>query len=909
MQDVIAAKFDPPIWIGGQIQRAHLLSVLDRVFAHRLTLIHAPAGYGKTSLLAQWRERLDDNSMRIAWLTLERDDRDLKRFVKCLSVAIREAETQKKRKPISGDLPPRAALSAIINELGANDQPFLLILDDLHHAESPQVCEFLNSLIRLAPPNCHFVFASRDNPSLGQSVLAAEEQLLEITARELKFSEQEAETLLTSMDEPLEKAGIEKILARTEGWPIAVQLASLSLKRGGDQKTVIEQYSGSSADLARYLSDQVLMGLPEETRDIVIRTSLLDRLDGDLVNLLCDREDGWLVLEGLEQQGVFLSPMSANRRDYRYHQLFAEYLRDRLERSDPAKFRSLQQSLARWFAEKGMTTEAINHAIFTDNNEFLGDILIDAGGWRLIPQGLQSVVERGLSKLTPAYIRSRPPLMLAHVYLLIKIGELGAARAQFDRLEEEGDYSADLRTDIRVVGDTLADYENRPISLDDLLAREALLRKLPADDHLVLAHITETLGAKYFEGGWLERALQPTLAAREHYQAFGSVYSDVFTRFLEARIKRSQGKAKEAGAILDETRKTIDENFGDRSDLAANCAAFQAELLYEEDRVSDARALLNWALPHMEQSDGWVDVYSVAYLTEARALIGEGSVDEASDIISRAHRVASRRRLNQLNLLATIFEIDLQILCGDGPDAAREAAKRLNLDQYADMMSEESPLYRPVAVSASLCRARLSLLEGDCEPAMSDLKRLQSWANQRGAGRLLIDVNILAAYGHRLLGAAAEARSCFDDAVGIAMFQDIIRPFIDARHFVRPCLEDAMSTDAPVDRFREQFLKSMEKSINACRNNVTVLGVFSEAEAEVLYYLEQGYSNKEIARLIGMSPDTVKYRLKSVFKKMGVSKRKDAVRISTERWNLPKPSSSAVLQNGAQAERHSNDAV
>ena len=909
MQDMIAAKFDPPVWIGGQIRRARLLSILNCVFSYRLTLIHAPAGYGKTSLLAQWRDRLNSASTRVAWLTLERDDRDLKRFVKCLSVAIQETEDGQARKTVSGDLPPRAALSAIINELGVRSQPFILILDDLHHADSQPVCAFLNSLIRMAPPNCHFVFASRDNPGLGQSILAAEEQLLEITAQDLKFSEQEAATLLTRIDEPPGKAGIEKILARTEGWPIAVQLASLSLKRGVDQQSVIESYSGSSTDLARYLSDQVLMALPEDTRDIVIRTSLLDRLDGDLVNLLCGRDDGWLVLESLEQQGVFLSPVSAERRAFRYHQLFAEYLRDRFERSDPATFAALQHSLAKYFAERGMTSDAINHAILAGDDALLGDIIVDAGGWRLMPQGLQSVVERGLSKLAASFIRARPRLMLARVYLLIKLGELGVARSEFDLLEKQGDYSADLRTDIRVVGDTLADYENRPVSLDDLLAREALLRKLPADDHLVLAHITETLGAKYFEGGWLERALQPTLAAREHYQAFGSVYSDVFTRFLEARIKRSQGRSKEACAILQETWTTIIENFGDRSDLAANCAAFQAELLYEEDRVADARALLGWALPHMEQSDGWVDVYAAAYLTEARALAGEGALEEASAVIARARRIASRRRLRQLELLALIFEIDLQLLCGIEHEVACEAAAAINLDQYADMMAEESPLYRPVAVAACLCRARLRLLEGSCGQAMEDLERLRMWANQRGAGRLLIDVNILAAYCHRSMGAAAEARSCFDDAVGIAMFQDVMRPFIDARQFVRPCLEDAASADAPVDRFREQFLKSMEKSINACRNNITVLGVFSEAEAEVLYYLKQGYSNKEIARLIGMSPDTVKYRLKSVFRKMGVSKRKDAVRISTQRWSLPKPSSHAVPQRDEGGSLHTDETV
>lgn len=892
MQDVIAAKFDPPVWMGDQIRRDPLLQLLDRALSHRLTLIHAPAGYGKTSLLAQWRDSLDAGKVQSAWLTLERDDCDLKRLVTYLSLAIQSNDARGRRKTMQGELPPRAALSAIVNELDRHSRKFVLILDDLHHADSAPVIDFLQTLIKMAPSHCHFIFASRDYPGLGQSVLAAEEQLLEITARDLKFSATETASLLARADGALPDADIGKILDRTEGWPIAVQLTSLSLKRGVDQETMIERFGGSSTDLARYLSDQVLMTLPDDTREIVLRTSILDRLTGDLVNLLCDRSDGWLVLENLEQQGVFLTPVTAERREYRYHQLFAEYLRDRFERTDSVAFAALQQRVALWFAQRGMTAEAVNHAMLSGDDALLADILVEAGGWRLIPQGLQGVVERGLSKLPKSFIRARPRLALAQVYLLIKLGEMGAARAEFDRFMDAApgaEHSADLRTEIRVVGDTLSDYENQPVSLDDLLAREALLRKLPANDNLVLAHISETLGAKYFEGGWLERALQPTLAAREHYQAFGSVYSDLFTRFLEARIKRAQGRSKDAGAILEEAWRKIVANFGDRSDLAANCAAFQAELLYEEDRVSSARALLDWALPHMEQSDAWVDVYAAAYFTEARALASEGSLDEAWAVIARARRVASRRRLRQLELLAGVCEAELQLAYGADLDAARKAADAAGLGAYADMMGEDAPLYRPVAVAAALCRVKLRLLSGETAAAMAELELMRAWANQRGAGRLLIDINILAAYGHREAGALAESQSCFDEAVGIAMFQDLMRPFIDARQFVQACLDDAMGGDAEIDRFRGQFLKSLAKAIAACRNNVSVLGLFSEAEAEVLYYLSQGHSNKEIARLIGMSPDTVKYRLKSVFRKIGVSKRRDAVRVSAERWNLPAP--------------------
>lgn len=890
MDEVIAAKFDPPVWMGDQLRRDLLLERLDLALTHRLTLVHAPAGYGKTSLLAQWRVGLEQRGTRFAWLTLDRDDRDFKRFVRHLVLSIRGEGERRRSQSLSADLPPRAALSAIVNMLGSDDRDFVLILDDLHHAASEAVFSFLKSLIKLAPANCHFVFASRDYPWLGQSVLAAEDQLLEITAKDLKFSAREAESLLARVNSGLVKEEVGQILDRTEGWPIAVQLTTLSLKRGIGHKDIMAQSGRSGSDLARYLSEQVLMTLPDETRDIVNRTALLDTLTGDLVNLLCEREDGWLVLERLEQQGVFVVPVTPERRQYRYHQLFAEYLRDRFRKSDPAAYANLQRKAATWFASRNMIADAVNHAVLAEDHEVLAKTLEEAGGWRLIPQGLQSVVEMGLSHLPEDMLWARPRLVLAYVYLQLKIGELGAARVAFDKFcaaSEEQEFSADLRTEVRVVGDTLSDYENQPVTFDDLLAREALLRKLPANDHLVFANVSETLAAKYFEGGWLERALQPTLAAREHYNACGSLYSDIFTRFLEARIKRAQGRFKDAQTILDKACQTIVSNFGDRSDLAANCYAFQAELLYEQDRLDEAEELLSWSLPHMEQSDGWVDVYAAAYFTEARMLAGKGAFDEAQSVIARALRTAQWRRLRQLELLAGICEIDIHVAYGGSYEKARSLADKLGIDALADMIWEESPQYRPVTIAACLCRVRLNLVGGESQAALDELNSLRAWADQRGAGRLLIDINMLSACAHRKLGEVEAARRDFDEAVGIAMFQNVVRPFVEASKFIQPCLQDAMRGDMQVDRFRGQFLKSLEKALSAFRNDVAVSGPFNEAEAEVLYYLSQGHSNKEIARLIGMSPDTVKYRLKSVFKKIGVSKRKDAVRVSAERGLIP----------------------
>ncbi len=888
--ELIYTKVAPPVWLGDQIRRDLLLARLDDALARRLTLIQAPAGYGKTSLLAQWRQRHAGQAVRIAWLTLETDDADLKRLAGYLSLAMSGGAPDEEAAPLPPDLPPRAALSAIINRLASEPRPVVIVFDDFHRADSPALSDFITTLIRLAPENCHFIVASRDHPALGQSVLAAEEQLLEFSAEDLRFSAAETEALLArNQGEAIGGESVRRIFERTEGWAIALQLVALSLKRGADPNALVARFSGSGSELARYLSEQVLVALPPDMQEAVVRTALVDRLTGDIVNLLCGREDGWLVLERLEHQGIFLAPLSEGGAAYRYHQLFAEYMRERLARRDAAQYRALQHTLAQWFAGRGQVTEAVNHALQADDPALLADILERAGAWRLIPQGLQAVAARALGALPEGLVAVRPRLALARIYLAIKCGELGAARADYDRLlaaEGEAHADADLRTEINIVGDVLLDYENAPLTLEDLLERETLLRNLPTNDHLLLANICELLGAKYYEGGWLERAMEPTLAAREHYQALGSLYSDLFTRFLEARIRRAQGRARDAANILAAARRQIVDNFGERSDLAANCAAFEAELLYDQGHVDEASELLAWSLPHMEQSDGWVDVYAAAYLTVARIEAERGAMEEAQSTLARAQRLARRRRLRQLELLAQLCELQLLIHSAIDDDRARAYADEIGLDALADGMWLESAGYRPVAVAAALCRARLLLVGGEAARALQELEQLRQWASRHGVGRLLVEMNLLIAHAHAALDDPAKAQASFDSAVGMAMFQGVVRPFIDAQRFVEPLLKACMHDAPQADRFRDQVLTGLARTFAARPMDSQTQGLLSDAETAVIEPLCRGLSNKEIARAIGMSPDTVKYRLKSLFRKIGVHRRQDAVRVLHERGLL-----------------------
>lgn len=888
--ELIETKTAPPPWMGDKIRRDALLARLDAALSIRLTLIHAPAGYGKTSLLYQWRQRHEDSSLLVAWLTLEKDDADPERFMHYVWLSVSAQGNGTKRRDVAitpPDLPARAMLSAIVNHLARVSRPCVLIFDDVHRADSAAVTDAMKSLIRLAPGNCHFVIASRDCPKLDQSILAAEGHVREIRAEDLRFSESEAEALLTrNRTLALEREDIGRIYRRTEGWPIALRLTSLSLQRSADYKEWLMGLSGSDSELAHYLSEQVFMGLSGEMQELALRTAVVENLTADLVNALCDRHDGGLLLERLAEQSVFLTPLAEDRRVYRYHQLIAEYLRGRLAAQDMGKYRMLHGIAARWFCRHGNIPQSVSHCIQAEDHALLASIIQDAGGWRLMQSGLQEVAVRALEALPPGMVAANPHLMLTRICRAIKRGELGEARADYNRLladADQAEIASELRTEIEVVGDLLAEYENLPMTLEDLLAKEALLRTLRPGDHLVLGSASESLGAKYYESGHLERALEPTLVAREHYQARGLIYSDIFTRFHEARIRFAQGRLHEATDILAAARTTIENCFGARADLAANCAAFQAELLYEKDCLQESLALLEWSLPHMEQYDGWVDVYAAAYSTAARAAAATGQPDSAQEFLARGRRLARRRRLRQLELLLQLCELHLlvnQIPTGAG---AEQLARSIRLDELADAMATESPEFRRVAVSAALCRAKLNLVSGRYEPALSELAGIRHWASQHGAGRLLVDVHILMACGLHRSGMAKESQSRFNEAVNVAMAQGFVRPFLDAQCFVETLVREATCDTRRPDRYRDRFLKDLARKFASQPHTQGSAGGLSAAELAVLAYLCNGYSNKEIARLIGMSSDTVKYRLKSVFRKLGVAKRREAVNVAHER--------------------------
>lgn len=877
---LILTKIAPFPGTSGPVRRDIVQAHLPMLATRRLTLVQAPAGHGKTGLLADWFQALRTQGATVAWLTLGREDADAGSLVAYLLAAL-------------GRTGP-VGLPQLVEALAQLPEGIILFLDDAHRADSDDARTLLRDLIRLAPASTRFVIATRHHIALGQPLLAIDGALLMLGPEDLRFTPGEVTTVLDTagLDDP---AATEKVLMITQAWPVAVRMAVGWWRQAGGLGFVENCLAHPPRDLMRYLDDEVLAEVPADLREATMRLAVADTLTGDLAGWLCDRPDGGRLLERLEDTGLFLSWTGPERRECHFHPLFAAFLRDRVARTDPDLARRLHLVAARWFAAAGQLQAAVTQATQAADEAALGEIIDAAGGWRLIPAGHLAPLAAGMALLSAATIDHHPRLGLAQVYLLIKQGETVAARAEYNTFlahHDRGTMSAALRAEIALVGNLLAEYEDVPLTLEDLRANEALLADLPPDDHLPRALVNEALGARYCDRGWLGPALPPVLQARHHHRALKSLYGEIFTHFLEARIRLAQGDMREAHGILGRAARLIDTTFGPGCDLAAQCALYRAELHYERDELTEAQALLDKGLVLAERSDGWLDLYASAFLTASSIAAIQG-LDAARAIIARMRRLADARQLRQLALLADIQEVDLHLLAGQD-DEALSLAATIDLPALADSGGDGTCLHQ-VAIAARLCMVRLDLADGNTGRALAELERLTGWCQEHGQGRLLVRVHLLAAAALEQAG-RADADIRFETAVGAALFQGFVRPFIDGWRFSESLIQarPPAGPDAQPDRFREQFMRQLRRALSRHPPRVRQPDLLSAAEMLTLRQLNHGYTNKEIARLLNIAPDTVKYRLKSLYAKLGVETRRDAVRVSRERQLVTSANSPSV---------------
>ena len=422
----LGTKLNPPTGARRRVTRRALVKRLVSDEPRRLTLVSAPAGWGKTTLLAEWAA--DSREQRpFAWLTLDRGDNDAVRFWGYAIEALRTLEptvgsASLAALGVSGTNPIEVVLPPLINELAALDRPLVLALEDYHLIQSPEVHEGLTFLVERLPPTLELAIATRIDPPLPLPRLRARGEMLEFRAPELRFDAAEAEELLcAALGDTLDEADVGRLVQRTEGWPAGLYLAALSLSGRDDQSGFIEAFAGDDRHIVDYLGGEVLDGLDPKTREFLLRTSILERVSGQLCDYVLESSDAAERLLAIERANLFLVALDDRREWYRYHHLFADLLRHELARLQPESARGLHRRAAEWLGSNGAVDEAIRHALAAGDEE--GAARLVAEMWRVpFNRGELATVDRWLDDLPETLVRATPDLCLARAWVLMDRG-------------------------------------------------------------------------------------------------------------------------------------------------------------------------------------------------------------------------------------------------------------------------------------------------------------------------------------------------------------------------------------------------------------------------------------------------------------------------------------------------------
>src|SRR6266498_3082911 len=474
---LLSTKFGIPRIRRDLLARSHLVSRLEEATRRELVLVSTPAGFGKTTLLAGWAQSTERS---VAWLSLDGDDNDPVRFWRYIIAAVDRVHKGIGERTLSlfnalAQPTSNAVVTALINELAVRPGELVLILDNYHLIESQAVHDSLTFLLDHLSPGMHVVISSRSDPPIPLARFRARGQLAELRAADLRFTLEEAAALLRRVwGLNLPEESIAALEARTEGWVTGLQLVPLSLRGASDPVRLIQGFTGSNRYILDYLTEEVIEQQSDELRSFLLRTSVLEHLSGPLCDVLSGRSDGQEMLEHLERANLFLVPLDEERHWYRYHRLFADLLRARLQSADPQRMPELHRKAAAWYKEYGLVSDALRHALAA------GEAVWAA---RLVEQHVEEVLRRGegetlrgwLAALPQEVVRARPRLALAQAIAAFNAGRLEVAEPLLEQAEQA------LATAPREpyepsIGKAMSMLANVPASIALLRAAVAALR-------------------------------------------------------------------------------------------------------------------------------------------------------------------------------------------------------------------------------------------------------------------------------------------------------------------------------------------------------------------------------------------------------------------------------------------------
>ena len=860
------------------ISRSRLLARLAEARS-RLTLLSAPAGFGKSALLNDWlyTSHQSPHASAITWLILDEADNDPFRFWTYLGTALQHIDPQVGTTLLQGLQTPQppleALLTTLINELLTFREQVTLVLEDYHVIHAPSIHQSLSFLLEHLPSQMHLAIATRSDPPLPLARMRARGELCELRAEDLRFTLEEASAFFQqTIGLTLSPEEVALLTERTEGWIAGLQLAALSLQNQEDIHRFVLEFRGSHTFVIDYLAEEVLSRQSSSIQEFLLQTSILTRLNGSLANAVLAREDGKTLLEQVRQANLFLIPLDQERRWYRYHQLFADLLRVRLEETYCELVPTLYQRAIAWYKQQSLEDEAIQYAL-------AGKLFEEAAD--LIEQRIQAMGSYGemvaiwywVKALPDPVVHRWPRLCMMAAWSLLLSGQgerispyleavLGAVKtstkAPFKR-EMLGHVTALQAVQARYRGDSSGAIALSLRALDYLAEGYVFTRSV----------LYMNLGSVYLQNGEIEEAGHTFDQALQAAHVNNNPSLVLTIRCNQAKLLAAQGQLRQAAESYQRVLQASTENRGRGLPEEASAHVGLGEICREWNALTPALENLTRGL-ELANLIGEVGILSTGYMTLARVKYAYGETDQAFAVLQQAEQRLHMLSSSTAQLVACRARLWI---------AQREVTPAAAWGQACGLTPEDQPDYQREWEYLTL--VRLLLVQHRADETISLLRRLLSMAEMGKRIGSTIEILMLQALAHQALGQTRQALIQFTQALQLAQARGYARLFLDEGPALAALLHQAATRQIVpgyVHTLLAQFPDTVtSSSVQEKAGLPLLLEALSEREREVLRLVAAGLSNQETAVHLSITAGAVKKHLSNIYGKLGVSSRTQAL--------------------------------
>ncbi|WP_085726556.1 LuxR C-terminal-related transcriptional regulator [Pseudomonas sp. R37(2017)] len=888
---IYKAKLQPPVTVTHHLQRTHLLEQIQQAGAPRLVLIRAAAGFGKTTLMHQYRTQCLDNQRAVVWLNLDLADNDLQRMVTHLRAAFSdllpalETATTEDSSELVFDL---------LEAIAELDLPFSILLDEFETIQSPPVLDFIQQLIEALPPHGLLMMTSRTAPDIGLGRIRARGQLLEIRPASLRFSLEEATTFLRDKHQlHLRDKDIATLHRCTEGWVAAIFLATLSLHGRSDHAAFVASFSGSNLELAEYLTDDILVHQSDACRQFLMQTSVLPQLSAPLCDAVTGRQDSQQMIDFLEKSNLFLFPLGDERHWYRYHSLFASFLRDALERQQPGLARQLQRRAADWYLADGKPVPAIELLLSAGaETEAVAEISAHANS--LMESGRARLMSRWLEHIDASVLDDHPNLILTHAWALALCRRFSEAIEVVNRFLESGPQ----------------DNQQQRCALEAESIRCMLFAMTGQIEECCSAglQLIDRLSAQQsFQYGVIANSLAYSLICTDRYDEARSVLSRAIratssdpsnfmrciTDCIESIIDLVQGRLGNALARLQDSRERHWD--GATREIVAGKPSFNstlAQVLYEIDATGDAERILLEALPY-SRNNGSPDAMIANHLLISRLAYMHDDKEGWQRYLAELEHSGRQSGSSRAICCAWLERARVATLEGRLDNAEQDLR---TADLHGDWERPGVSMHTTDVDTPSIARLRLRIAQGDCAAAAQALAQAIDLAQGQQRYRRVLKLRLLQAMALDGQGDAKAAFEALTTALRFASHEGFLRTFIDEGPRLANLLHrwntqyQARGAANGIDggflvTLLERCKRSDDaaKALHAADSDIEIL---TAREIQVVQLLAAGLRNRAIAEKMFLSEFTIKSHLRNINAKLGAQGRTEAVAIARQKGFL-----------------------